>query len=278
VVVQRTTCLVIASAAVASAIGSDQAASWWSALDPERRALALNLAIDVGIVSYGFLAWDYGTASLHAESEGYFGSGTKYGGADKLGHAFTSFAATSGLAAIYRSWGFDPDTAAASGALSAIAATTVMEVGDGLSREHGSSYEDELMNIAGATLGYLRSRFPAVHRAIDFRLAYIPSRALREGEHRDITTDYAGMKYLVAFKGTLFSDPPPWLRAAEIDLGYFTRGYDHDARFHERERTAFVAIGVNLSEAFALFSDTRARHALDYLQVPYVYLPAGRDL
>ena len=56
------------------------------------RVLWLNAGVGAAVLAYGALAWDYGSADLYARSEGWFSGRTRYGGADKLGHAYTAYA------------------------------------------------------------------------------------------------------------------------------------------------------------------------------------------
>ncbi len=266
-------CLAIAASADEFQPEADD--SWWTR---QRKTAAINAALDLGIVAYGFANWDYGTQSPHAQSEGWFGSGTRYGGADKLGHASTAYGVTSGMFHIYESWGYSRERAADYGALSALAMTTVMELGDGISATYGFSYEDQLMNTAGAALGWLRQRYPRLRELVDYRIEYLPSAALRNGDTKDITTDYSGMRYaLVGKAGGIPAIRNRWLRCLELHVGYYTRGYlkEDEAYFDERTRNAYVAIGLDLSEVLGLFTDHPARTFFEYYQTPYAYLPYG---
>ena len=51
---------------------------------------------------FGINNWDWGTSGFHFESEGWFGTDTKYGGMDKLGHAYTGYVADGILLAAHR--------------------------------------------------------------------------------------------------------------------------------------------------------------------------------
>ena len=44
-----------------------------------------------GITVFGINNWDWGTSGYNFQSEGWFGTDTKYGGMDKLGHAYTGY-------------------------------------------------------------------------------------------------------------------------------------------------------------------------------------------
>lgn len=250
---------------------ADQAAAdpdpWWTR---ERRLVALNLALDLGVVGYGFAAWDWGSTSPRATSEGWFGAGTPHGGADKVGHAYTGFLIGSLLADRYLAWGYGREEAAAYGALSSLVFTSLIEVGDGLSRDYGFSGEDLAMNAAGAVFGWLRGRSPLLAGLLDFRIQYLPSSAVRHGETADLVTDYDGMRHLLAFTPAgLPGWEDHWLRFVELHVGYYTRGYD-DAGRGDR-RVLYGAIGLNVGEVVAALWGRSA--VFDYYQPPWTYLP-----
>ena len=244
------------------------------AQSPENRekrhdVLTTNLIAGGVIVGWGLLQWDYGDRSMHASSEGWFGSGTKNGGADKLGHFYTSYAASRGFSSLYRSYGYAQHDAAMYGAFSSLFVTSLMEVGDAFS-DYGFSHEDMIMNLGGALGGYLLETDPRIDRMIDVRLEYIPSEAVRNGESTDIVTDYDGMKFLLALKFEAFEtfrDSP--MRYIELQTGYYTR---HNGT-PDLERYSYVAVGLNLSALFN--SDNRYLNGLfECYQIPCTYLPA----
>jgi hypothetical protein len=256
-------------AACLSAAEDDNASAggWWT---KERKALAINLALDAGVVAYGFSAWDWGTSGFFTTQEGWFGSDTRYGGADKIGHAFTGYLIGELLTERYQAWGYDAETATALGAGSSVVFTTLMELGDGISADQGFSPEDLVMNLAGAGFSWVRRRLPGISRLVDFRIEYFPSDQVRDGSDLDITTDYDGMKHLLACKLDGFPQlSGSWLRFVEVHAGYYTRGYADDDE--PDRRTFYGAIGLNIGAAVAsLWGRTEV---FSYYQVPYTYLP-----
>lgn len=246
--------------------------AWWTR---DRKAVALNLALDGGAVLYGFSAWEWGTSGFSSTAEGWFGADTKYGGADKIGHAYTGYLISDLLADRYVAWGYDEGMAALLGAGSSAVFTTLIELGDGISSEYGFSGEDLTMNLAGAAFSWVRRRAPHVAGVLDFRIEYWPSEQVTSGHDLDLTTDYDGMKHLLAFK---LSGVPPcrdtWLRFLELHAGYYTRGHA-DADEPDR-RIAYGAIGLNAGEVIAAWWGRTA--VFDYYQVPYTYLPFEREL
>lgn len=238
----------------------------------EQKAIALNLGIAAAITGYGFAKWDWGETSFAFQNEGWFGSGTESGGADKLGHAFTGAAITAITSSLYRCWDYQPEEAALLGACSGVLATTLIEVGDGFSDEHGFSWEDQVFNLAGVGLEYLRQRYPQVRQRVHFRWEYFPSSAVRSGDETDIFTDYEGSRWMLAFPLQAWLPERSWLDWCELLVGYGTRGYASPG--NDRERIPFIGIGIHLPKLVETIHPGGSPRILEYLQVPYTALPA----
>ncbi len=261
-------------------IRENPTASWPYRWTREEKSRYLNIGLAGVSLLYGLIAWDYGTSSFRFGSEGWFGADTDYGGADKVGHAWTSYFLCNVFNAVYRYWGYDREEAALRAALSGYGMVTVVEFGDGFSRDHGFSWEDQLMNTLGVGLAYLLLRLPAVDEVVDFRMEWIPSPALRHGDRDDFVTDYSGYKFLLAFKPAgLSKESPPALRLLEFQLGYFTRGYlSPDYKyFDEKTRELYVGVGINVTSLLELTLGTSAGRVFDFIQVPYTYISAGKS-
>ncbi len=203
-----------------------------------------------GVTALGMYSWDWGSNKrFRWNPEGWFGTSTGSGGADKLGHAFTSYALTNVLADRLVRQGKPAERAALSAALTTQAIMLYVEVFDGYSNDHGFAREDVIMNMLGTGLAYARTVNPALRDVLDYRMEYQPSgyKGFRP------FSDYEGQKYLLAIKlggfDALRSTP---LRYLELQLGYDTRGFAKEAAAagFERRREAFVGVGVNLNELF----------------------------
>jgi hypothetical protein len=235
--------------------------------DENRKILYTNLIGSAAIITWGILNWDYGDRTMHASSEGWFGKDTKYGGADKLGHFYTTFALSHYFANLYEGYGFDKDKAIREGAISSLIFNTVMEVGDSFS-DYGFSYEDCIVNILGAYVGYYLLTHPDLNNVLDIRLEYKPTDKITHGDSYDILTDYDGMKFLAAIKfDAIDSLKDTFMRYLEFHAGYYTRRDSGVAK-----RNPYIAVGINLSHLLAPVSN-KASHLLHYYQVPYSYLP-----
>lgn len=252
-------------------VGAGPISNTWSEVPKERKLLYTNLGVAGFITVWGVTHWDYFQSSPTASSEGWFESDTEEGGADKLGHAYTSHVLANALAALYQNWGYEHDKAGLYGALSAFGLQTFMEFGDSFSR-YGFSYEDFLANGLGSAFGYLYWRYPALSDKLDFRWEYKP-----DFKESDVFTDYQHHKYLIALKLDGFErlERGP-LRYVELQAGYYARNYDDITRGNE-ERNLYVGVAINLSHIASEFGFKTVSTILNYYQVPYTYVDAAHD-
>lgn len=244
-------------------------------LPRETKFRNLNLLAAGATITWGIINWDYFQVSPQAKNEDWFGRETDEGGADKLGHLYTTYALSHLYAAIYENWNYPQDEALRLGAFSALGTTTIMELGDSFS-DYGFSYEDMLMNCVGAAAGYWLGSHPGWQKRLDLRLEYAPSLSNFEG---DVFTDYEHHKYLIALKADGFDmlENSP-LRYFELHLGYYVRGYDDYSSsrpYDDRERNVYVGLGLNVGKVIESVWKTRL---FDYLQLPYTYVPIEHDL
>jgi hypothetical protein len=237
------------------------------------------LALYGGVTLFGINNWDWGTSGYHVESEGWFGTDTKYGGMDKLGHAYTGYVISQYFSQRIAHTVDDATNAAITGAILGMGFQTYIEIFDGFAGQHGFSYEDMIANGVGASFSFLRDTVPGLREKVDFRLEYWGASEYHEWNP---ATDYDGQRYLLALKLSgfeEFEDSP--LRYVELQAGYFTEGYTDETREAgvDPERNPYVAIGFNLNELLGMapdVADTLPGHAagtlLEYWQPPYTYV------
>jgi hypothetical protein len=253
---------------------------WWgmAGWPREKKAIALNAATLGTLAIIGVAKWDYGSTAFHFEDEGWFDHDTPDGGADKFGHAFLGYTLTGAFSHIYREWGFSDDQAFAHGAANSLMITTMIEIGDGFSKSQGFCWEDEVADVAGIGIAYLRYRVPGVREMVDFRVEWLPSPSFHK--KWDPFTDYSGQRNVFALKpaGFLKTEAPFW-KAVEFQMGYYTRGYKEIDRpyFNGEKRYAYVAIGLNMTYLVETLTGHTTYGIFEYYQTPYTYLPVDTE-
>ncbi len=245
-------------------------------LAKEQKALVLNAAAVATIATYGLIKWDYFQTSPKSTPEGWLGRTTKSGGADKLGHFWISYAASDLLAYTYRRWGYSDSEANGLGTLSALGIGTLMELGDAYSGSFGFSYEDLVMNMAGAGTAYVLGRYPSLKRKIDLRVEFKPDSF---GDLTDdVFTDYENQRYLVSLKLDGFDAfDDSYLGYLELHVGYFARGYDtfRPGGTDARRRSVYFGIGFNVSKLVQKYVNLAV---FDYIQLPFVSVRTSKGL
>lgn len=243
--------------------------------DPGDRVVARDLALTSAVfTAWGVSKWDWFQHSPKFKTEGWFGADTHAGGADKLGHLYTSYLVSEGLL-----WDFkrnnvkNPEDKAA---LVSIAAMTLIEIGDASSSKHGFSGEDWLSDAIGVGASWWLSKNPEWGDKIDLRMEYWPSPGF-SGKY-DAAADYSGMKHLIAIKGDGFErlrgTPFEYL---ELQTGYYTRGFRTYDKGHYDvpERHLYVGLGLNLPRIFG--TESAAGTFFKYYQPPNTYIEADRS-
>jgi len=243
--------------------------------DELRNRVIYTNIIGAGVIAlWGTAFWDYFTVDPVAGEEGWFGEDTKSGGADKLGHLYSTYLWSLGFSSLYEYWGMSEDEAIIYGPLTSWIFQGIMEVGDSFSESQGFSYEDMVMNTVGAAFYYVREKYPSVKSKLDLRLEYIPDFE----SDADIFTKYNSMKYLMALKFSGFEsmeDTP--MKYFELQLGYYTRGYEDQDNYESKERVIYAGIGINSSEVLKAMGWEKTSKIFNYYQLPYTYVPFGYD-
>jgi hypothetical protein len=233
-----------------------------------------------GVLWYGTAHWwrDSMSSEFRTVDEGWFGPDTYTGGADKLGHLYSTYVGTRLLTSAYEWAGNDRATAAWLAAATAWGVMLAVEVGDGYSSNFRFSREDLVMNTLGSGLSLLLEKNPALDAVVDFRLMYRPSSDARRLDQIDPVDDHSGQTYLLALKAggipALRAIEP--LRYLELAVGYGSRGYEPDAG-GERSRNLYYGISLNVAEILGVsaFKDSQGGRAqkignglLEVLQIP----------
>jgi hypothetical protein len=238
------------------------------------RVLYTNLVGAAVVTTWGVVFWDYFTISPVMGDEGWFEEDTKYGGADKLGHVYSTYLWSLGFSSLYEYWGMEDEDAMIYGPLTSWIFQGLMEVGDSFSESQGFSYEDMVANTIGAGFYYLREKYPSLKEKVDLRLEYLPN----FNSEGDIFTKYDSMKYVMAIKFSGFeSMNDNFLKYGELQLGYYTRGYENEIDYPQEERIGYVGIGINVAEVLKAAGWLKTSKVFNYYQLPYTYIPFEHD-
>ena len=228
------------------------------------------------------------TSRFRISNEGWFGRGTENGGADKFGHAYSSYVGTRLLTSALDQWaGRDREDAIWLAGVTSATVALVVEVFDGYTLQYGFSTSDLVMNLVGVGAGMLLESSPKWDELIDLRWKYWRSSDAKTLGEYDPIADYSGHTYLLVLKasGVESLRRNSWLRYLELHAGYGSRGYaPHPGRFAPVQprphRNLYFGIGVNLSELLGdtVFKGSASRTRrftetfLEYVQVPGTHL------
>jgi hypothetical protein len=268
-------CLFLASSAWGQALSTLEPEKEKELLTREQKMLLYNVGGLAVVAAYGLWKWDYGANSFEFVDEGWFGKNTEYGGADKLGHFWSSYALSHLNAYIYRQWGYTDREANLYGVLTNLGFQTFMEIADGFSPSQKFCYQDMAMNLLGAGVAYVWGNYPSLARKVDFRIEYKPYFDSRDTE---FSTKYDRQTFLVAVKADGFDFiKNPYLQYLEFHLGYNASGFkDYEPGGpDDRKRTLLVGLGFNVNKLVQKIWDTRV---FDYIQIPYTSINLEFDL
>lgn len=215
--------------------------------------------------AYMYLAWYRGQPDLpsfRVGGDGYFGAGTYAGGADKLGHAWSSHAMSRVTSEILMWGGWAPWKAGLIASSMTLGLFTAFEVKDGYYTEFSPG--DAIFDAVGAGLNVAMLAYPPLDALVDFRVQYFPSREYRalvggrlppqdpDTPHQvslNFVEDYSGQRYLVAFHlGALRGlRHRTWARLLDVAVGYEAQGYKPDGMDPALRRTQHVFLGVSVN-------------------------------
>jgi len=219
---------------------------------PPNLQLRNTLIIGTGVTlvaAYGSQKWwrpGFG-GGFDTTNEGWFGSGTQFGGADKLGHLYSNYASVRLLTPLFESAGNSREASVPLAVWSTLGIYTAVEVVDGFSQSWKFSPQDAIANVTGALLGVVLETHPEFDAIFDFRVDY--RRSPRSPDF-DPFGDYSAQKYLLVIKADGFAPlrESSFLRYFEVAIGYGTRGYDTSG---DRHRDGYLGVSLNLARLLA---------------------------
>jgi len=215
---------------------------------PARHDHHIAAAVTLGGMYAAFSGWMYLAWYRHHNStgfkwggDGWLGDRTYAGGADKLGHAWsTMMLARLGTEMLDQWGGYDRDTSNLVSCALSEALFIGVEVRDGYFYEF--SFSDAAGDTLGAVMAYAMTRWPRVDELFDFRVEYWPSEMyLRKVDGKspcpiggcsrwNIAEDYSGQTYLLAVHlGEAWPRLGRWSRYIDVAGGFGTRNYKPSA-------------------------------------------------
>jgi hypothetical protein len=249
--------------------------------------------IYVGLYGWLSLAWydreDESDAFL-LNDEGWFGSDTYAGGADKVGHAWINYTMVRGITGILTYGGWDHRASLMVSSLLSFGFFTISEVKDGYHKSYGFSSGDMVCNFLGNGLALALELSPELDRRFAFRVDYLPSSEfidqVWERGPLNVPEDYTGQKFLLAYHlgsiDSLVKNPYfTWVEYVDLDLGFHASGYKPTPSVPtEREQTLFVGVSLDLQPLLGPKGTGGAgRRAMRFVtetyQVPYTTLQVG---
>lgn len=286
--VARDCCLARPSLMLGMATDNSSAASSGVTTEetPPSKAFRTTLLISgfaLSVATYGATSWWHKRSSqFHIRHEGWFGSDTPNGGADKLGHGYSNYVATRLMTKGFQWAGHSRTQAAQLAAMTSGVIFLGVETMDGFTIKYGFSPEDMVMNLTGIGLGLFFDVYPEWDAVFDIRFKYWVSSDARRLHDYDPVDDYSGQTYLLVTKAsgipTLRDNPV--LRYLELAVGFGTRGYQptDGTGTQPRYRNLYYGISLNLSQLLDdwVFKNQEAYRTsqqvtetvLEYLQMP----------
>ena len=227
-----------------------------------------NVAVDIGIALWGYKYWGWGEKDFHFQTEPWFDYNSKTGGSDKTGHFYMTYLLSRVLSSRMEDRGYSLESSSLIGSLSGMLSMTLLEVGDGTS-EYGFSKEDLIADGLGSILAYLIRSNPRVDDFIDIRLEYLPTdNYVKNGDN---TTDYSGMRHLIAFKLSGFNElNNSWLQFIELQTGYYSRGY-RSIDTEPQSQHLYFGIGISLASLSKYYNVTPLNNLFEFYQPGHTY-------
>ena len=153
--------------------------------------------------TWAYFAWYRGrerTEHLVLENDGWFGANTYAGGADKLGHAWASYAANRLTTRMLRVGGWGELPSGFVGSVTSMGFFTFIEIKDGFNPGTGFSWGDLVFDAAGNALALAFETSPSLDAMFDFKVYYRPTdlylQSLIERGVVDAGEDYSGQQIL----------------------------------------------------------------------------------
>ncbi len=254
--------------------------------------LAIVVPTFAAITAFGITSWDWELYKIHQGDlkwdgeDGWFGEDTGYGGADKLGHMYSTMLISNGLIESMKYAGYSNDTSAIVGSLTAFLIMAYVEVGDATAAGYGFEPADTVFNGLGALMSYVFYKYPRVNDFIDYRLEYEITQDLWL-DLKAIGSTYETQKYnlvfqMSGFKGLQYNTgPTKYLEYLEFGAQYYVKGFESDTM--EKQRNLKFVVGFNAPLGIKRLNKNNYKAVnatskfFNYVQMPYTYVGAGKQ-
>jgi Predicted periplasmic lipoprotein (DUF2279) len=192
--------------------------------------------------------------SFHFGNEGWFGTDTYAGGADKASHFVFYNGLSRGLGVAYRDMGYAKDRAITMAFATSVVAGLIVEIGDGLT-VFGFAWEDLAMDTLGAGTAALITHYN-LDDTIGFRFGKVsadqpPPCCRTAGIGKDYSEEiYTADLKLAGFARRLRIRPGP-ARFLLFSMSYGSKGYRYSPP-EFRQRNIGLELGLNIPEILSV--------------------------
>jgi hypothetical protein len=232
----------------------------------DRRVSAISVAAVYGVAgTWAYFAWFNGAHTKpffwQTPSWAYeqpFSLKDYAGGADKWGHGWANYALVRGTTELLAAGGWPKlqSSLVAGGIAETLFA--MQETKDG--HIWGFEVGDMAMDVLGAAFAVAMENIPALDRAIDFRMSWVPSSDFRKlwaqhpwqrGDGVDFTQDYTGMTFQLAVHLAPLANTAEelwWTQWVDVVGGFEAKGFEPTQmpmRFTPYQ-DFYLGVGVNL--------------------------------
>ncbi len=229
----------------------------------------VSAGLTAGVLVWGTQAWwEDGLQPFKLRETGFAGHETYAGGADKLGHLYSSYVSMHIVAPLYEYLGVPHDRAVWFAGIFTALLWNGFEVIDGFT-EFGFEYGDVVMNTLGIAIGVVTQLFPVVDSVFGMRLGYVPSSDFLENEKTGVKwiNDFSGMSFYfdLKMKGLVevMGMEPGLTRYLMGGVVYGTDRYAPVRIHEERRRSLGVHLGISFSEVLRKVGDGGPRRRGD---------------
>lgn len=166
-------------------------------------------------------------------------------GADKLGHLYFPWLASSLYGELFQWSGMKKNDAFLWSGIVALSYQTYVELRDGFSPCCGFSWGDMIFNTIGAAFPLAKANWPALS-GVSFKISYYPSERFKNNSHKVIIDDYESTYHWLTVNINDYlaeENKSFWFDFINAGIGHGVKNLDTPAPYHE----IFFAVDLNLN-------------------------------